>query len=83
MQVAETADSPTMQQTFIKLADQWRRLASDLDDAYRLLEAVKRLDDKSTSQRRNFRSTSEYSPGERYGSELSRRWSGWELFGFI
>jgi hypothetical protein len=56
MQVAETVDSPTVQQTFLKLADQWRRLASELDDAYRLLEAVKRLDGKSTSKTRNFHS---------------------------
>jgi hypothetical protein len=44
MQIAKTASSPTIQQTFFDLARQWDRLASDLDDAYALLEAVNKLD---------------------------------------
>ena len=44
MQIAKTASSPTIQQTFFDLARRWHRLASDLDDAHALLEAVNRLD---------------------------------------
>jgi hypothetical protein len=35
--IAETATSPTVQKTFFDLACQWNRLASDLEDALRLL----------------------------------------------
>jgi hypothetical protein len=44
MQLAETASSPTIQKTFFDLARQWKKLASDLEDAERLLEALNRLD---------------------------------------
>jgi hypothetical protein len=44
MQLAETASSPTLQQTFFDLAKQWTRLANELDDAYALLEALNELD---------------------------------------
>ena len=41
--IAETATSPTVQKTFFDLAHQWNRLASDLEDALRLLAAVTTL----------------------------------------
>ena len=44
MGLAETASSPTLQQTFFDLAKQWTRLANELDDAYALLEALNELD---------------------------------------
>jgi len=44
MQLAETGSSPTLQKTFFDLAQQWKKLASDLDDAQWLLEALNRLD---------------------------------------
>ena len=44
MGLAETASSPTLQQTFFDLAKQWTRLANELDDAYALLEALDELD---------------------------------------
>ena len=42
--LAETASSPTLQQTFLDLAKQWTRLANELDDAYALLKALNELD---------------------------------------
>ena len=50
MQVAATASGPTIQRTFIDLAHQWNRLASDLDAAYGLLNALNELDRKSASE---------------------------------
>jgi hypothetical protein len=44
MQLAETSSSPTIQKTFFDLAQQWKKLASDLEDAQRLLVALNRLD---------------------------------------
>jgi hypothetical protein len=44
MKLAETASSPTLQQTFFDLAKQWTRLASELDDAYALLKVLNELD---------------------------------------
>ena len=44
MGLAETASSPTLQQTFFDLAKQWTRLANELDDAYALLKALNELD---------------------------------------
>ena len=44
MKLAETAGSPTVQQTFLDLAKQWTRLANELDDAYALLKALNELD---------------------------------------
>jgi hypothetical protein len=44
MKLAETASSPTLQQTFLDLAKQWTRLANELDDAYALLKALNELD---------------------------------------
>ena len=41
--------SPTLQQTFLDLAKQWRRLANELDDAYALLKALNELDLKAAS----------------------------------
>jgi len=32
-QLAETTSSPTLQKTFADLADQWNRLANELEDA--------------------------------------------------
>jgi len=49
MKLAETASSPTVQQTFLDLAKQWRRLANELDDAYALLKALNELDLKAAS----------------------------------
>ena len=49
MKLAETARSPTIQQTFLDLAKQWRRLANELDDAYALLKALNELDLKAAS----------------------------------
>ena len=43
MKLAETAGSPTVQQTFLGLAKQWTRLANELDDAYALLNAMNEL----------------------------------------
>jgi hypothetical protein len=43
-QLAETASSPTVQKTFADLADQWNRLANELDDAHALLKALNELD---------------------------------------
>ena len=34
MKLADTASSPTLQKTFLDLANQWTRLANELDDAY-------------------------------------------------
>jgi hypothetical protein len=48
--IAETATSPTVQKTFFDLACQWNRLASDLEDALRLLAAVTTLDSKTESE---------------------------------
>jgi hypothetical protein len=47
MKLAETASSPTLQQTFLDLAKQWKRLANELDDAYALLKALNELDLKA------------------------------------
>ena len=47
-QLAETASSPTLQQTFLDLAKQWTRLANELVDAYGLLNALNELDLKPT-----------------------------------
>ena len=44
VQLAETASSPTLQQTFADLAKQWNRRANELDDAYALLKALNELD---------------------------------------
>ena len=44
MKLAETASSPTLQQTFLDLAKQWTRLANELDNAYALLKALNELD---------------------------------------
>ena len=49
-QLAETASSPTVQKTFADLANQWNRLANELDDAYALLNALNELDLKSSSE---------------------------------
>ena len=49
MGLAETASSPTLQQTFFDLAKQWTRLANELDDAYALLKALNELDLKEAS----------------------------------
>ena len=49
MKLAETASSPTLQQTFLDLAKQWKRLANELDDAYALLKALNELDLKAAS----------------------------------
>jgi hypothetical protein len=49
MKLAETAGSPTVQQTFLDLAKQWTRLANELDDAYALLKAMNELDLKTLS----------------------------------
>ena len=49
-QLAETASSPTVQKTFADLANQWNRLANELDDAYALLNALNELDLKSWSE---------------------------------
>ena len=49
MKLAETAGSPTVQQTFLDLAKQWTRLANELDDAYALLNAMNELDRKPSS----------------------------------
>ena len=49
MKLAETASSPTLQQTFLDLAKQWKRLANELDDAYALLKAMNELDLKTLS----------------------------------
>jgi hypothetical protein len=48
-QLAETASSPTLQQTFADLAKQWNRLANELDDAYALLKALNELDLKEAT----------------------------------
>ena len=50
MKLAETASSPTLQQTFLDLAKQWKRLANELDDAYALLKALNELDQKTASE---------------------------------
>jgi hypothetical protein len=42
--IAETSTSPTVQQTFIDLANQWNRLANELENALQLLDAVNKLD---------------------------------------
>ena len=47
--IAESATSPTIQKTFFDLARQWHRLARDLDDAYKLRDALNKLDGKSGS----------------------------------
>ena len=47
---AETAASPTVQKTFFDLADQWNRLARDLEDALSLLAAVTALDSNPRSE---------------------------------
>ena len=49
MQLAETASSPTLQQTFADLAKQWNRLANELDDAHALLQALNELDLKEAT----------------------------------
>lgn len=49
MQLAETASSPTLQQTFADLAKQWNRLANELDDAHALLQALNELDLKEAA----------------------------------
>ena len=46
--LAETASSPTLQQTFLDLAKQWTRLANEIDDAYALSKALNELDLKPT-----------------------------------
>jgi hypothetical protein len=48
-QLAETASSPTVQKTFADLADQWNRLANELDDAHALLKALNELDLKEAT----------------------------------
>ena len=48
MKLAETASSPTVQQTFLDLAKRWTKLANELDDAYALLNALNELDVKPT-----------------------------------
>jgi hypothetical protein len=48
--IAETAASPTVQKTFFDLADQWNRLARDLEDALSLLAAVTALDSNPRSE---------------------------------
>ena len=50
MQVAGTASGPTVQRTFIDLTHQWNRLASDLDAAHALLNALNELDRKCASK---------------------------------
>ena len=50
-QLAETASSPTLQQTFADLAKQWNRLANELDDAHALLKALNELDLKEDQSR--------------------------------
>jgi hypothetical protein len=42
--LARTASSPTVQKTFTDLADQWDRLANELEDAFALLSALNELD---------------------------------------
>ena len=49
MLIAKTATSPTIQRTFFDLANQWAKLANELDDALRLLDAVNELDRKGAS----------------------------------
>jgi hypothetical protein len=49
MKLAGTASSPTLQKTFLDLANQWKRLANELDDAYALLKALNELDLKTAS----------------------------------
>jgi hypothetical protein len=44
VQLAETASSPTLQQTFADLAKQWNRLANELDDAYGISGKYRRCD---------------------------------------
>ena len=49
MLLAKTSSSPTVQKTFADLADQWSRLANELDDALTLLKAMNELDLKASS----------------------------------
>ena len=49
MQLAEMANSPTLQKTFADLAKQWNRLANELDDAHALLKALNELDLKEAT----------------------------------
>jgi hypothetical protein len=44
MLLAKTSSSPTVQKTFADLADQWNRLANELDDALALSKALNELD---------------------------------------
>jgi hypothetical protein len=44
MRLAETASSPTVQKTFADLAEQWNRLANELEDALALLKALNEID---------------------------------------
>jgi len=48
-QLAETTSSPTLQKTFADLADQWNRLANELEDAHALLKALNELDLKEAT----------------------------------
>jgi len=48
-QLAETTSSPTVQKTFADLADQWNRLANELEDAHALLKALNELDLKEAT----------------------------------
>jgi len=63
--LAETASSPTLQQTFLDLAKQWTRLANELDDAYALLKALNELDLKTASTSPNESDLSAAMPLER------------------
>jgi hypothetical protein len=49
MQLAATANSPTLQKTFADLAKQWNKLANELDDAHALLKALNELDLKEAT----------------------------------
>ena len=49
MLLAKTSSSPTVQKTFADLADQWSRLANELDDALTLLKALNELDLEASS----------------------------------
>jgi hypothetical protein len=47
---ARASRSPTVQRTFTDLANQWNKLAEDLDNAYALLNAMNELEVRSASK---------------------------------
>jgi hypothetical protein len=70
--IAETATSPTVQKTFFDLARQWNRLASDLEDALRLLAGPHGYAQACTNHPR-FRTPPSYAERIK-GADRSRRW---------